>query len=395
MPDAPVLSLLDALVAIPSVNPGLEADGAGEAEVARWCARRLGAWGFDVEVSDAAPGRPNVVARHGRGDPVVLLNGHTDTVGVAGMRVAPFTPQRRDGRLHGRGACDMKGGVAALLEAARRVAAEPHPGTIVVALTCDEEHASLGMAALVEGGLHADAAVVCEPTGLALMPAHKGFAWLEVSVRGRAAHGSRPDEGIDAVRRAAAVVGELDVLERRLASAPAHPLLGHGSVHVGTIAGGSAPSVYPEHCTVVVERRTLPGEGEARVLAEMESLVERVRARIPGLDAAVRVSLFRPGTEVPDDHPLVRTLQGVLAARGHPTTLEPMTAWVDAAFLNEAGIPAVCLGPGSIARAHTADEYVEMDEVVECTEILVAFLRQALAGPPGAVGPAPAPRGAR
>lgn len=376
----PVVALLETLVSIPSVNPTLEAGGAGEGEMARRCAALLAEWGFEVRLTEPAPGRPNVVARHGDGDPVVLLNGHTDTVGVHGMRIAPFTPERRDGRLYGRGACDMKAGVACLMEAARRVARDGHPGTIVVALTCDEEHASLGMAALVRDGVNAHLAVVCEPTGLAVMPAHKGFAWIEVIFEGRAAHGSRPDQGIDAVRHAAAFVQALDALEERLESAPAHPLLGHGSVHVGTIAGGSAPSVYPERCTVVVERRTLPGEDAAGTLAEIEGLLQELGGRLPELDARARITLFRPGTEVPGEHPLVRRLQGVLTDHGRTAALAPMTAWVDAAFLNEAGIPAVCLGPGSIARAHTADEFVEIDEVVACTEILVDFLRGALEG---------------
>lgn len=387
MSHSPVLSLLETLVSTPSVNPALHGGGdprsagpavTGEARVAGVCADRLREAGFAVDLHEVAPGRPNVVARHGAGDPVFVLNGHTDTVGVEGMRVAPFTPTRRGGRLYGRGSCDMKAGLACLIEAARRVATAGHPGTLVVALTCDEEHASMGMAALVGRGLRAHGAVVCEPTGLAVMPAHKGFAWIEVEFRGRAAHGSRPEVGVDAVRHAAAFVRALDDLEAELARRPAHPLLGHGSVHVGTIRGGTAPSVYPDRCTVVVERRTLPGEGGPAVLAEAEALLDEVRRAIPELNATARLGLVRPGTEVPGEHPLVASFGAALARRGLPAEARGMSAWVDAALLNEAGVPAVCFGPGSIVHAHAADESVEVDQLEPCTEILVEVVGRAL-----------------
>lgn len=395
MPDTSVLDLLQALISTPSVNPSLEDGGAGEAGVAELCAGWLRDRGFRVEVTEVVPGRPNVIARHGHGDPVILLNGHLDTVGVGDMTVAPFTPEVRDGRIYGRGSCDMKAGVASLMEAAGRVAAADHPGTVVVALTCDEEYASVGMAALVGGsrgdggldastnvpapGLAAHGAVVCEPTELALMPAHKGFAWTEVTFTGRAAHGSRPDLGVDAVRHAAAFIAALDDLEAELRSRPPHPLLGHGSLHVGTISGGSAPSVYPDRCTVVVERRTLPGEDAEGTLAEVTELLRVLGERVPELRAEARTTLFRPGTEVPSDHPLHRLARETLRAAGRSDAPRGMTAWVDAAFLNEAGIPAVCFGPGSIARAHTADEFVEEDQVLACADLLEAFLHRALA----------------
>lgn len=366
--------LLAQLVAIPSVNPSLEADGCGEAEIAHFCAERLAEFGLEVTLHEVAEGRFNVVATHGSGSPHVLLNGHLDTVGVAGMTTPPFEPLIRDGRLHGRGACDMKAGVAALMEAARRTVAAHHQGTLTVALTCDEEHASIGMARLVEGGLAVDEAIVCEPTDLAIMPAHKGFVWVEARFRGRAAHGSRPDQGVDAIRHAAAWLASLDELDEQLAAAAPHPLLGHGSVHAGTIEGGSAASVYPEHCRVVIERRTLPGEGETQVMDELHALTSRLRSTIPELDVELRPIMTRPGTEVDAAHRLVGQLQESSRALGHVAELRPMTAWVDAAFLNEVGVPAVCFGPGSIAQAHAADEWVELEQVERCAAILERYL---------------------
>ncbi len=369
------LALARALVTTPSVNPVLAPGGDGEAAVAELAAGWLRAWGFRTEVVEAAPGRPNVVGRLEGEGPILLLNGHLDTVGVEGMERPPFEGAVEDGLLYGRGSCDMKGGVAALLAAARRLAAGgPRPG-LVVALTADEEHASVGMDALVRGGVDADLAVVCEPTSLAVMPAHKGFVWVEAVFRGKAAHGSRPDRGVDAIRHAGLYLAALDGYEARLRGGPSHPLLGPGSHHAGTIRGGTAESVYPERCTLLLERRTLPGESADQVLAELESVLDEVRGRHPELDADLEVTLARPGTEVPAEAPLVRGLLDAVDARGLEPRVEGMTAWVDAAFLNEAGIPAVCFGPGDIAQAHSAVEWCPVEEIRACADVLEDFAR--------------------
>ena len=373
--EAGPIGLLRAMLATPSVNPALEEDGSGEAAMADLTAGWLDAWDFEVEIREPRPGRTSVLARHGEGSPVLLLNGHLDTVGVEGMSVAPFEGAQRDGAILGRGACDMKGGIASLLAAARTLVREGHGGTLIVALTADEEHASLGMADLVSSGLEADVGVVCEPTGLAVMPAHKGFVWVDVTVRGRAAHGSRPEVGIDAIRHAARFLAELDALDADLRSRPPHPLLGSGSIHAGTIEGGSAPSVYPERCRVSLERRTLPGESADDVMAELEAVAARLRRRHPAFDAVLTPVLERPGTEVDAAHPLVRGLLEAIEEAGVEPRVEAMTAGVDAAFLNQAGLPAVCFGPGSIEKAHAADESVAADEVERCAAILTSFAR--------------------
>ena len=375
----PVL-LTQQMVRRPSVNPSLEENGAGEQEVAALAAGWLAEWGYRVEIAEVAPGRCNVVARRGAGaGPSLLLNGHLDTVGVAGM-VEPFSGAIRDGRLHGRGAADMKSGVACALAVAAELAAVEIPGELTVALTADEEHASLGMAALVADGARADAAVVCEPTGLAIMPAHKGFLWIDAVVRGRAAHGSRPELGIDAIAHMGHVLVAFEDEARRLARDTAHPLLGPASLHAGTITGGSAPSVYPDRCHLVVERRTLPGERADAVMAEAEAVLERARSRCPDLDARVEPGLFRAGTEVPASSPLVAGLRRSCARAGLPGALEGMSAWVDACFLNQHGTPAVCFGPGSIAQAHAAEEWVDIAEIETCARVLTDFSRRFLLG---------------
>lgn len=368
---ADVTGFARALVASPSVNPGLEAGGTGEAAIAGLTAGWLESWGYAVEVVEAAPGRPSVLARLGRGPGrSLILSGHLDTVGVAGMSVDPFGAEVRDGRLWGRGAADMKGGVAAVLAAARDAAAGSFRGTLMVALTADEEEAGLGCRTLVERGLRADAAVVCEPTGLAIMPAHKGFVWVCVDFRGQAAHGSRPERGVDAIRHAGLFLARLDEIEAALALRSPHPLLGHGSIHAGTIEGGSAPSVYPSSCRLVLERRTLPGEHETAVRAEVDYLLAELGSRVPSLDANVEILLRQDGSEVAAGHPLVAALSASLEGAGLEPSTAGMTAWVEAVFFNENGTPAVCFGPGTIEDAHADDESVALADLDAAHRVL-------------------------
>ncbi len=387
-------ALARALVAIPSVNPSLTRGGQGEEAIGARAAEWLTSWGLETTIVEVAPGRCNVIGRllGVRPGPTLILNGHLDTVGVEGMTVPPFDGLVRDGRLVGRGACDMKGGVAAALSAAAALSREGLPtGQLVVALTVDEEYASIGMDAFAgglsswkdagddgEGEGSTIAAVVCEPTGLTVMPAHKGFVWLDFVFRGRAAHGSLPAVGIDAVRHAALYVAELEQLAGSLAEGRVHPLLGPASFHVGTIEGGTAPSVYPEECRLSIERRTLPGESAGEVESEFREALVRLRKNVPELEVELRLGLDRPGTEVDVGAPLVRGLLRAMRRRGIEARVEGMTAWVDAAFLNEAGVPAVCFGPGQIAQAHTADEWCSLAEVETCARVLETFARDFL-----------------
>ena len=368
------------LVRTPSVNPVLEEGGTGECAVAELVAGWLRGWGYHPDTTEVAPGRVNVVARRGaKSGPSLLLNGHLDTVGVAGM-ADPFSGKVRDGQIFGRGAADMKSGVACILAVAAELAHETIPGELVVALTADEEHASLGMDALVRAGVGADGAVVCEPTGLSIMPAHKGFLWMDVHVRGRAAHGSRPEKGVDAITHMGHVLSAFEEESRRLARQTGHPLLGAASLHAGTIRGGSAPSVYPDRCHLVVERRTLPGESVESVMREAGAVLGVARERCPGLEARVEAGLYRAATEVAPGSELVAGLRAACRRAGLRGGVGGMTAWVDAGFLNESGTPAVCFGPGSIAQAHAAEEWVEVTEVKDCARILTDFSRRFLMG---------------
>lgn len=365
------IALLRQLVEVDSRNPSLVPGAPGEGEVARTLATTLDAWGFRTTLVEAAPGRPNVIARIGRpGGKVLLFNGHIDVVGVEGMLHPPFKAEERDGRIYGRGSCDMKGGVAAMCAAAVRAAREGLDGEIVISAVADEEYESLGTRALVASGLRADAAIVTEPTRLAINPAHRGFVWVELDFRGRAAHGSRYDLGVDAIRHAGLVIASLDQLQRDTLDHRTHALLGHASLHLSTIEGGSGWSTYPDRCTLRIERRTLPGETTEQVLQEFAAACERVAALDDKLDVQVRHVLTQGPSDVAGDAPIVRALEAAMRAEGETVLHEGMSAWTDAALLNDAGIPAICYGPGDIMLAHADEEWIPLDEVERATRVL-------------------------
>lgn len=371
------VALTRELVRVDSRNPTLVPGAPGEGAVARALASVLETWGFRVDVRDAAPGRPNVVARAGSGaGRSLMFNGHLDVVGTDGMRHPAFDAEACDGRLYGRGSADMKGGVAAMCAAAARAVDQGLEGELIIAAVIDEECESLGTRALVEQGVRADAAIVTEPTRLAIAPAHRGFAWVRVIVHGRAAHGSRYDIGIDAVRYAALLLAELDALEEQELVTHTHPLLGHASLHASRIEGGSGMSTYPDRCVVDIERRTVPGETEEQVLAEVRAACERVRARRPQFRADVQMTFTQGPSDVAPEAPVVRALAAAIEAEGGAPTVEGLSAWTDAALLNEAGIPAICYGPGDIALAHSAEEWVPVAEVERATTVLTRLARE-------------------
>lgn len=371
IPRGDAVALARALVAIDSRNPTLVPGAPGEARCALFLSSVLGEWGFDVELLEQVAGRPNLVARIGpAGAQSLMFAGHLDVVGVEGMTHQPFGAELKDGCLFGRGAADMKGGIAAMCSAAARAVTGNSRKSIVIAAVVDEEYESLGMRALIASGIRAEAAVLTEPTKLAICPAHRGFVWMNVSVRGRAAHGSRYDLGVDAITHAGLLLAELDGMERARDEAPMHPLLGRGSLHASTISGGTGMSTYPGSCELAIERRTLPGETADVALGEVREAMSRVRARDPRFDAAVSLSTAQSPSDVDAGAPIVERLASALRAEGLPSPVEGLSAWTDAALLNEAGIPAICFGPGDIALAHSAAEWVPLDEIEKAVKVL-------------------------
>ena len=371
IPRGDAVALTKALVAVDSQNPSLVEGGAGEGPVARVLAEVLREWGFAVELQEIAPGRPNVVARIGKaGGRSLMFNGHLDVVGVSGMTHAPFDAVEKDGHIYGRGSADMKAGIAAMCAAAARAADAGLSGEIVIAAVVDEEFTSIGTRGLIERGVRADAAIVTEPTQLSIMPAHKGFVWVEATFLGRAAHGSRYDIGIDAIRHAGLFLAELDKYEAKTLTTRGHPLLGRPSVHAATIAGGNGMSTYPDRCELSIERRTIPGESTEQVRLEIEELWDRVKLVAPQLDGSVRVTMEQQPSDVPTSAAIVRTLAMSIASVGILESIGGMSAWTDAALLNAAGIPAICFGPGDISLAHAAEEFVPVRQIEDATRVL-------------------------
>jgi acetylornithine deacetylase len=362
-----VEALLAELVAIDSVNPALVAGGAGEAEIARFVARWAEEAGLAVEIVEPVAGRPSVVATargEGRGRSL-MLNAHLDTVGVAGM-ARPHEPRMQDGRLYGRGSYDMKGGLAAGMLAAAAAARGGLPGDVLLAAVSDEEHSSIGVQAVVER-YAADACVVTEPTSLSVCVAHKGFAWWRIAAHGRAAHGSRPDLGSDAIARMGPVLTGLAELDRSLEERT-HPLVGRASVHASLIGGGQELSSYPERCVLEVERRTLPGETREAVAEELRRLLDG------GGPNALRgeVTLVRDPFEVGVDEAIVAVVRERAAdILGREPETVGHTAWMDAAFTQAAGIPTVVFGPHG-AGAHAVEEWVDLASVEACARTLLA-----------------------
>ena len=372
----PSVRLLRDLVAVDSVNPSLVPGGAGEAGIAAVLAGELRASGLDVEIAEASPGRPNVVGileAHAPGR-ALMLCGHMDTVGVTGMK-APFDPVVRDGRLYGRGAQDMKGGLAAMLGAARAVAENGglQAGKLIIAAVADEEYASLGAEALVRCW-HADAAVVPEPTDLIIATGHKGFTWIEIVTEGIAAHGSRPREGRDAIVRMGRVLALLESLDRKLQSRQPHPVQGTASLHASLISGGRELSTYPDRCVLQMERRSITGEDNDTPLAEVAAILTALRQEDEEFRSSAKLLFDRRPYQTPSGHYLLQALKSALGRIGREAIFGGVSFWTDASVLGHAGIPSVVFGPGG-AGLHGAEEYVKLDEVITCRDALAELIR--------------------
>jgi len=341
--------LLSDLVAIESINPALDPAGSGEGEIAGFVASWLRERGLDVSVSEAAPGRPNVVARAGAGGGRrLLLLAHTDTVSGS-------VEQRVDnGRLHGRGAYDMKAGLAAAMDAA--AALRDVAGEVVVAAVCDEEAGALGTRVLLAADARFDAAIVTEPTDEQVAIAHKGFVGFEIETRGRAAHGSRPDLGEDAILKMGPVLAGLRELDASLQAGRRHELLGAASLHASIIEGGQEFSSYPERCLLTGECRTLPGDDPRK---ELEDIARRAGAEL-------RITYVGEPFENSPDSELAR-----LVHEHAGTSFVGMAYWADSALVAAAGIPTVLFGPIG-AGAHAEDEWVELASVQRVRDVLVA-----------------------
>jgi acetylornithine deacetylase len=366
-----VAELTARLVGIESINPDVVRGGSGETEIARfvaeWCERA----GLETSVAEAAPGRPNVVAvaRGTGGGGSLMLNAHMDTVGVAEM-IDPFSPRLDGGRLYGRGAYDMKGNLAACMVATAGAKERGLAGDVVLTAVADEEFASVGTEA-VAASLTADAAIVTEPTEMRVAVAHRGFVHIEIETLGRAAHGSMPELGIDAIAKMGRVLVGIEQLDAELRARPIHPHLGSGSVHASLVEGGQEYSSYPARCIVQAERRTVPGETESTVERELREILERAAEGDPDFSADVRILGSREPFEAPENEPIVEAVRRHAGAvLGAEPDVVGVPFWADSALLAEAGVPTVLFGPRG-EGAHAEVEWVEVADLERCVEIVV------------------------
>ena len=366
--------LLRDLIALPSVNPAFLPAGdprAGEQRVADYVAALAARAGLELDFQQVLPGRRNVLARLTPREPVsqrVILAPHLDTVGAEGNQLEP---RRRGGRMHGRGACDTKGSVAAMLTALTRVAtsgARPATTEVVLAALVDEENAQSGSRKLARSGLRADLAIVGEPTELKVVTAHKGDLWLRLATHGKAAHGARPELGVNAVHAMARILTALEEdyipgLGRRR-----HALLGRPTLNVGAIRGGQQPNIVPDRCEIDLDRRTLPSERDRAVVADLRAWLKR-----EGFEAELVDVKGAPCPPLDTDPrlPLVRTLL-TTAGQAGPAGVD---FFCDAAILARGGIPSVVFGPGDIAQAHTADEWIALRSLEDAADLLTRYLR--------------------
>ncbi|MCR3752005.1 ArgE/DapE family deacylase [Lentzea californiensis] len=363
--------LLAQLVSIDSVNPDLVPGGNGEHEIAGFIATWFHAHGFEVHRLERRPGRPSLVAvRKGTGGgKSLMLNGHVDTVGLAGYDGDPLHPRIENGRMFGRGTFDMKGGIAAMMVAAAKATERPLRGDVIVACVADEEHGSFGTEEVLER-FTADAAIVTEPSHLEVTLAHKGFVWFDVEVEGRAAHGSRPELGIDAIAKAGHFLVALERLGQDLSTGPKHHLLGTGTVHASLISGGEEASTYPSSCRITLERRTVPGESPQQTEDELRTILDHLTATVPDFTATLTRGLARDPFEADPEAEIVRTL---VANLGGPPVIRAEPFWTDCALLDRAGIPCLLFGVDG-AGAHAATEYVELASLDRLTEVLTGTI---------------------
>jgi acetylornithine deacetylase len=380
------LEILSSLVRINSVNPSLVPGGAGEREIAEFLFSFLRQEGVEAQLQTVCPNRCNVVAtvRGARPGSRILLNGHLDTVGVEGM-VAPFEPLEKGGRIYGRGSQDMKSGLAAAVSALLELSqcTNQFSGEVVLAAVADEEDQSLGTHFFLSSwpkDKPFQLALVLEPTDFKVCTAHKGFAWVEVCTRGVAAHGSRPQEGVDAIRHMGAVLRELQLLDEHLQTHPTHPLLGSGSLHASFIQGGREWSSYPDRCVLKYERRTVPGESAITVESELHTILAGLKARHPKFDAEGRLVCSRLPFVISRDQPRLRQFHEI-AQSLLPDLVDwgAVSFWTDAALLAEAQIPTVVFGPRG-AGLHSLEEYVVCSDVIACAQIIYEFVRLCSSG---------------
>ncbi len=368
-----LIETLRKMVRINSVNPSLTPEGEGEANLGMFVADELDKLGLETTFHEIETTRANTVgilkgSDEGRS---LLLNAHMDTVGVEGMTIDPFGGEIKDGRLYGRGSQDMKASLAAMMAVAKAFvdAGITLGGDLLITGVADEEYASIGTEALIEH-YTADAVIVTEPTDMQICRAHRGFIWYDVETIGRAAHGSRYAEGIDANMRMGRFLGQLEILEQELLKREGHPLTGPPSLHAARLRGGKEVSIYAASCLLQIERRTAPGETQDQATVELQEIIDRLSAADDTFKATVKPTFRREPFVVEEDAEVVQILESALVHRlGQKPPHRGQTFWTDAALFAEAGMETVLLGPTGYGL-HSAEEWVDIQSTIDLAYVL-------------------------
>jgi len=362
--------LLASLIRIDSGNPDLVPGAAGESEIAAFLEAWFLAEGFQCHRLEAIAGRPSVVgiSRGSGGGKSLMFNGHIDTVSLGSYAGDPTDPAVMDGNMYGRGSFDMKGGIAAMMVAAKRAKAAGHAGDIIVACVADEEAASMGTEEVLQL-FTADAGLIIEPSYLQVTMSHKGFIWFDVAIHGKAAHGSRPELGIDAIAKAGHFLVALEKYGNELAT-HGHPVLGPGTVHASLISGGEEASSYPAECRITIERRTVPGDTVESVHRELVTILDGLTGTVDNFSWSLSQGLSRqPFQADPDAHISQVALKHISQALGKPPVIRAGPFWTDCALLSDAGIPCLLLGLDGDG-AHAATEWITLDSLEIVTSVL-------------------------
>lgn len=370
--------LLKDLVKIDSVNPSLVPGAAGEAEIAHYIKGWMESIGLETALVEVEPGRPNIIGtlKGSVGGKSLMLNGHMDTVGADYMSIDPFDPVIKEGKLYGRGSVDMKGGLASSMAAVKSIidSGEQLKGDVVIAGVCDEEFASIGTEHLMKD-LRVDAAIIGEPTEFNVQVAHKGFAWIDVTTHGFAAHGSAYKLGVDAIAKMGHVLIGLEGIQKLLEETE-HPLVGPGSIHASIIGGGVELSTYPDTCKLEAERRLIPGETKQDVEDELQYLIKTLKEGDPKFDAEYKITFFREPMEISPEEEVCQLLrQGTLDILGMEPEWVGGSGWMDTQIIHSKGIPAVAFGPTGYGL-HGAEEWVDLESVYNAAKVQELVIRR-------------------
>lgn len=372
-----LIATLADLVRINSVNPAY-AHGETEERIQRYIAGFFEREGIPVEWQEPEPGRPNVVAKIQGENPQrrLVLEAHVDTAGIENMTISPFEPVVCDGRLYGRGSCDTKGGLAAMMHAVAAIHRSGNlpPCDVWLAATADEEYSYRGILKFCEG-LRADAAIVAEPTDLRVVVATKGCLRWRVTITGRAAHSSKPHLGVNAITHMARYILALEEEQQALRSQE-HPLLGSPTLNVGVIQGGAQVNIVPDECFIEIDRRLIPGEAVSVVQHRYDVLADKLRRQYPGLNVSQSPLLADWPMETPADSHIVKVARSALQSLGLDGEPTGVPFGSDASKLARIGIPSIILGPGSIDQAHTEDEFIHVDSVIQAATVYEEIIRR-------------------